>query len=52
MTEKLVIYSTGAGIGFSDRPAIDAIVAKTEEQGGGLRTLVQEIVQSPLFQSK
>lgn len=52
ITEKLVIYSTGAGIGFSDRPAIDAIVAKTQEQGGGLRTLVQEIVQSPLFQNK
>ena len=52
LAEKLVIYSTGAGIGFSDRPAMDAIVQKTQSQGGGLRTLIHEIVLSPLFQSK
>lgn len=49
---KLVTYSTGAGVSFADRKAIDEISKKTKEQGGGLRTLVHQIVQSPLFQSK
>lgn len=52
LTEKIVIYSTGAGISFSDRPAIAAIAGRVQEQGGGLRTLIHEVVQSPLFQNK
>jgi len=52
ITGKLVTYSTGAGISFADRPAIAEISRKTKEQGGGLRTLVHQIVESPLFQSK
>ena len=52
LTGKVVIYSTGAGISFADRPALDAIVAKVKQQGGGLRTLVHEVVQSPIFQTK
>lgn len=52
LAAKLVIYSTGAGIGFADRAPVDAIVAKAKEQGGGLRALVHEVVQSPIFQAK
>jgi len=52
LTGKVVIYSTGAGISFADRPAVDSIVAKVKQQGGGLRTLVHEVVQSPIFQTK
>ncbi len=52
MAGKLVTYSTGAGISFADRPVVDEIAKKTKEQGGGLRTLVHQIVASPLFQSK
>jgi Protein of unknown function (DUF1592)/Protein of unknown function (DUF1588)/Protein of unknown function (DUF1587)/Protein of unknown function (DUF1585)/Protein of unknown function (DUF1595) len=52
LTEKFVIYSTGAGISFADRPAVEGIVEKVNQRGGGLRTLVHEVVQSSLFQSK
>jgi hypothetical protein len=52
LTSKLVIYSTGAGVAYCDRPAVDAIAAKVKQQGGGLRTLVHEIVESPIFQTK
>jgi hypothetical protein len=52
MAGKLVTYSTGAGIRFADRQAIDEISRKAKEQGGGLRTLVREIIESPVFQSK
>lgn len=49
---KLVIYSTGAGISYGDRPAVEAIATRTKAQGDGLRTLIHEVVQSPLFQNK
>ena len=52
LASNLVIYGTGAGISYGDRREIAAIVAKTKQQGGGLRTLVGEIVSSPLFQNK
>jgi hypothetical protein len=52
MAGKLVTYSTGAGVSFADRAAVAEISRKTKEQGGGLRTLVHQVVASPLFQSK
>jgi hypothetical protein len=52
LAEKMVIYSTGAGISYSDRPAVAAIAAKVQAQGGGLRTLIHEVVESPIFQTK
>lgn len=52
LTEKLLIYATGARVGFSDRPAVKTIVANTAKRGGGLRSLICEIVQSPTFQTK
>lgn len=52
MAGKLVTYSTGAGVSFADRVAVEEISRKTKEQGGGLRTLIHQIVASPLFQSK
>jgi len=52
LTGHLVTYSTGAGIGFADRFTVEEIAAKTEKQGGGLRTLIHQIVQSPLFLNK
>jgi hypothetical protein len=52
LTEKIVTYSTGAGISFADRRAVEGIVERVIQQGGGVRTLIHEVVQSPLFQSK
>jgi hypothetical protein len=49
---NLVTYSTGAGIGFADRFTVEEIAANTQKEGGGLRTLIHQIVQSPLFQNK
>ncbi|CAN5221031.1 DUF1592 domain-containing protein [soil metagenome] len=51
LTEKLLTYALGRGLGFSDRPGVDAIVANLEAGGYGLRTLVHEIVQSEAFRS-
>jgi hypothetical protein len=52
LAEQLAIYSTGRDLAFSDSDAIAAIVANTQKQGGGIRTLIHEIAQSPLFHTR
>ena len=52
LAEQLTTYATGRGVVYSDRAAITDIVERTEKQGGGIRTLLHEVVQSPLFQTK
>jgi hypothetical protein len=52
LASKLLTYATGGPPGALDRPALDAIVAKVRGKEYGLRTLVHEIGQSELFQSK
>ncbi|MEY4568321.1 MAG: hypothetical protein RLY14_3291, partial [Planctomycetota bacterium] len=46
---QLAIYATGKAVRFSDRPFVDEIVARTEQQNGGVRTLLHELIVSPLF---
>jgi hypothetical protein len=52
LTQKLITYSTGAAPRESDRPRIDAIVARVRDRNYGLRTLIHEIVADELFQTK
>ena len=52
LARQLLIYATGTGLRFSDRPAIEAIIAKTKPTHHGLRSLVEEVVASELFQTK
>lgn len=52
VTEKLLTYGTGAGAQFADRAAIATILSKAAAKKHGLRSLVHEIVQSDVFQSK
>ena len=48
----LATYATGAAPTPGDRAEIEAVVEKVRSRGHGLRTLVHEIVQSPLFRNK
>jgi mono/diheme cytochrome c family protein len=52
LAEKLLVYGTGGGLDFADRPAVDAALARAKAKGLGLRTLVHEVVQSEVFLSK
>jgi hypothetical protein len=52
LARQLTVYATGRDIALSDRKALDAVVAKTEKQGGGIRTLIDEIILSELFQTR
>ncbi|MEO6742394.1 MAG: DUF1588 domain-containing protein, partial [Chthoniobacteraceae bacterium] len=52
VTEKLLTYATGAGIRFADRTEVARLTASVKAKGSGLRTLVHEVVESPLFVNK
>ena len=52
LAKNLITYATGAGITFADRSAVREVLDKARPRDYGLRTLVHEIVQSRLFQSK
>lgn len=52
LAKQLLIYATGREIAFSDRAALEDIVSRTEKQGGGIRTLLHQVVASPLFQTR
>jgi len=52
LAEKLFVYAVGRNVGFSDRTAIMKIVANVEKQNYGFRTLIHEVIQSPLFRKK
>lgn len=52
LTEKLMVYATGAGLDFIDRPSVDAVVAHTRAKNYGFRTLVHEVVASEVFLNK
>lgn len=52
VTEKLLIYATGAEIQFADREVVEQIVSNLRAKNNGLRSLVHEVVQSRLFLNK
>jgi hypothetical protein len=49
LAEKLLVYSTGRGLRFADRDAVDALVARSRAHGYGLRSLIHDVVQCRLF---
>jgi hypothetical protein len=52
LVQQLLMYSTGAPVRFGDRPEIEAILDRSASSHFGVRTLIQQIVLSPLFQMK
>jgi cytochrome c553 len=52
LAERLLTYATGAPPQPGDKAEIEAIVRRVREKGYGLRSLVHEVVQSPLFSHK
>lgn len=52
LTEKLLVFATGAGLDFADRDAVDAILQHLRAHDYGMRTLVHEVVESAVFLNK
>jgi hypothetical protein len=49
LVEQFLVYATGAPVRFTDRPAVERILADTRASGHGLRSLVHALVQSEPF---
>ncbi|MEO0414159.1 MAG: DUF1592 domain-containing protein [Verrucomicrobiota bacterium] len=52
LTKKLLVFTTGREMGFSDRPEINRIVKASAAQGHGVQDLLKLVVQSEIFQNK
>jgi len=52
LAQQFAIYGTGRDLAFSDREQITAIVEAAHSKGGGIRTLLHELIQSRLFQTR
>lgn len=52
LTQKVMIYATGADIQFADREVIEQIIERLKTRNYGFRTLVHEVVQSRVFLNK
>ena len=52
LVRKLATFATGASVEAGDELIVDAILKKSEASGFGLRTLIQEVVQSDLLTRK
>jgi hypothetical protein len=52
LARQFAVYGTGRTVSFADRDQVTAIVANTQKKGGGIRTLVHELIQSQLFQTR
>lgn len=50
LTDRIATYALGREMGFSDREEILNIVRKTAADGNGFRTLISNVVTSPIFQ--
>ncbi|MBK8094604.1 MAG: DUF1592 domain-containing protein [Verrucomicrobiaceae bacterium] len=52
VAEKLLTFATGRPMGFSDRSALDQLVAQSKKKGHTMRDMIHAIVQSEVFSSK
>jgi hypothetical protein len=48
----LLVYGTGAALDFADRAEVQAIADRSLATGGGLRSLIEEVIVSDTFRSK
>ena len=51
-TTRLSTYATGRAVSSDDRAQIAVVVERVAEKGYGLRSLIHELIQSPLFRER
>ncbi|HVV47602.1 MAG TPA: DUF1592 domain-containing protein, partial [Bryobacteraceae bacterium] len=52
LASQLIVFATGAPVRFSDRPKLEAILDEAKPTGYGVRSIVNAVVESPLFRCK
>ena len=52
LVQRLILYATGAPVSFADRAQVERILSASKESRFGLRTMISQLTQSPLFSHK
>lgn len=52
LTQRLIVFATGAEVSFADRDTIEDILDETSTTNFGVRDLIHSVVQSKLFRHK
>jgi hypothetical protein len=52
LARQLIVYATGAPVRFGDRPQVESILDRTAPRGYGVKSMIQAIVESKMFQCK
>lgn len=52
LLEHIIVYATGASVGYSDREVVEALLIDLESSDYGVRSMIHAVVQSPLFLEK
>jgi mono/diheme cytochrome c family protein len=52
LANQFVVYSTGAPVSFTDRPAVEEILKRAGGTNANVRELLHQVIQSPLFMNK
>lgn len=52
VVNQVITYATGAEVQFADKREIEEIIASLSQDDYGFRTLIHEVTQSDIFQSK
>jgi hypothetical protein len=52
LTEKLLTYALGRGLGFNDVETVDQIVERLDREGGRFSALLMGVIESAPFQKR
>ncbi len=52
VTSQIIVYATGAPVGFGDRPKEEAILDRSEKSGYGVKSIINAVIDSELFKNK
>lgn len=52
LVKRLILYATGSPVSFADRAQVERILEAAQKNDYGVRTLLYQVVQSPLFRRK
>jgi hypothetical protein len=52
LASQLLVFATGAPVRFGDRPDLEELLDRAAGSQYGVKALIHEVVQSPLFQTK
>ena len=52
LLEQFIVYATGTPVGFADEAIVNEMMERLKDGDYGVRAMIHEVVQSPLFRNK